>query len=475
MRPAVHFSASTASAPLNAIGLPQLSLLPLLPAGHRVDRASLDSWTSACALALACVMAGTGDLDCLRVLRYVRHPLEAEVLCPTFSLSIQYVETHIFNCCQSAFSMSAALHMAIGILFLGGGRLSFSRSPAAIAALTASILPRFSNSPLDQRLYLQPARHLYAMATESRYLSAFEAEHAQQDVRVEIAIELVPDPQPSGSASSTAGFMLLTTPCLLPPFETIARVQLRSAVHYPLTLPGGDDLRRCGSRICVQRLPSAALLRESALAQEIVSLTLSSKHQSSTPAWSWLSGWSHALLSDSVLHHATHAAELHASISAHASERGHHALTRAWFHRPRHQDDVDAHTDGNHMLHSALSTFVRYFAVDSGTSQLGRWSLAALVHALGSQQSDAIGWSVSLALHVAHSMSNGLVQSGAPESRFLHALWHAWSHDAELIAKLPPPLPSALMARLHAPHSSNSGEDDNVEVVQLLPRPPLIA
>ena len=80
MRPAVHFhAASVAPLPSSSSSSDALSVQPLLPAGHRVDRASLDAWTSACALALACVMAGTGDIECMRVLRYVRHPLEAEV------------------------------------------------------------------------------------------------------------------------------------------------------------------------------------------------------------------------------------------------------------------------------------------------------------------------------------------------------------------------------------------------------------
>lgn len=60
-------------------------MAPLLPPGHRIDRESLDTWLAVTALALGMVMAGTGDLESMRVLKYVRGPMEPEV---SFSLDL---------------------------------------------------------------------------------------------------------------------------------------------------------------------------------------------------------------------------------------------------------------------------------------------------------------------------------------------------------------------------------------------------
>lgn len=44
-----------------------------------------------------------------------------------------------------------ATHMALGLLFLGGGKYTLSNSPSAIAALIISLFPKFPTHSNDNR------------------------------------------------------------------------------------------------------------------------------------------------------------------------------------------------------------------------------------------------------------------------------------------------------------------------------------
>lgn len=48
-----------------------------------------------------------------------------------------------------------ALHMAIGFLFLGGGRAGLCRSDSAVAALVAALYPRLPAHTSDNQYSLQ--------------------------------------------------------------------------------------------------------------------------------------------------------------------------------------------------------------------------------------------------------------------------------------------------------------------------------
>lgn len=47
-----------------------------------------------------------------------------------------------------------ATHMALGLLFLGGGRYTLSNSPNAVAALIISLFPKFPTHSNDNRFVL---------------------------------------------------------------------------------------------------------------------------------------------------------------------------------------------------------------------------------------------------------------------------------------------------------------------------------
>jgi anaphase-promoting complex subunit 1 len=81
---------------------------------------------------MSIVMAGTGDVDCFRVLRVLRKRFEH----------------------QMQYGYNMAIHMASGFLFLGSGAYTFSRNNLAIAALLCSLYPVFPSTPNDNRYHL---------------------------------------------------------------------------------------------------------------------------------------------------------------------------------------------------------------------------------------------------------------------------------------------------------------------------------
>ncbi len=105
-----------------------------------VDRITIETGLSVLALCVGVVMSGTGDVTCLRVLRGLRtsggRPLDKHV----------------------TYGHHQALAMAIGFLFLGGGRYALTTSTPAVAALVVALYPRFASTPSDNRYHLQAFR-----------------------------------------------------------------------------------------------------------------------------------------------------------------------------------------------------------------------------------------------------------------------------------------------------------------------------
>ncbi|KDR08910.1 hypothetical protein L798_00564, partial [Zootermopsis nevadensis] len=102
-------------------------------------------------LSLAMVMAGTGELEVLRMCRYLRSRVG-----PTNSVV--------------TYGSHLATHMALGLLFLGSGRYTLSTSPSAVAAMVCAFFPKFPTHSNDNRYHLQAFRHLYVLAVEPRLL-----------------------------------------------------------------------------------------------------------------------------------------------------------------------------------------------------------------------------------------------------------------------------------------------------------------
>lgn len=62
----------------------------------------------------------------------------------------------------------------MGLLFLGGGRLSLASDKYSIAMLLISLYPRWPSSPSDNYYHLQALRHFFGAAAEVRELQALD-------------------------------------------------------------------------------------------------------------------------------------------------------------------------------------------------------------------------------------------------------------------------------------------------------------
>ena len=163
----------------------------------------LDTCLASTAMSLAMVLAGTGDLDALRLFKVLRWRCEEDT---TYGHHMTY-------------------GMAIGLLFLGGGSCTLGREPEDIAALLAAFFPRFPVGTADNQYHLQACRHLYALAVKRKELRAVDADTNEV---VSIPVEL----RFAGAPSVRA-----TVPCLLRNSDCPAtELVVLSDEHYPLTI-----------------------------------------------------------------------------------------------------------------------------------------------------------------------------------------------------------------------------------------------
>ncbi|KAB8532596.1 hypothetical protein FH972_025541 [Carpinus fangiana] len=159
------------------------------------------------ALSMATVVAGSGNLEVLRRLRYLHGTIQAD----------------------QTFGLHQAGHMAIGILFLGQGRYTLSTSDLAIASLMCAFYPLFPKDVLDNRAHLQALRHFWVFAAEPRCLLLLDLD-TRQPVTASIEVHM-----------SDRTNKQMEAPCLLPPFEMIASLRVYSADHWPVELNFADN------------------------------------------------------------------------------------------------------------------------------------------------------------------------------------------------------------------------------------------
>ncbi|KAL2356019.1 negative regulator of mitosis [Cryomyces antarcticus] len=207
------------------------------------------------ALACAVVMAGTGDLDVLRWLRKLHgrvHP------------SVPY-GSHL------------AAHLALGLLFLGGGCYTVSTSNLAIASLVCAFYPIWPTDVLDNKAHLQAFRHLWVFAAEPRCLVV-------RDLDTHRALTL-----PVHIVLTTGATHAMTAPCLLPDLATIATISITSPDHWPVTLDFAHNAAhraafRAHQTLAVRRRPAAASPFSAALA----ALNTAQSHPTRGQLWDWL-------------------------------------------------------------------------------------------------------------------------------------------------------------------------------------------
>ncbi|XP_041922218.1 anaphase-promoting complex subunit 1 isoform X2 [Alosa sapidissima] len=158
-------------------------------------------------LAVSMVMAGSGDLKVLQLCRFLHKRVGGEM----------------------NYGFHMAHHMALGLLFLGGGRYTLSTSNSAIAALLCALYPHFPVHSTDNRYHLQALRHLGVLAAEPRLLVPMDVDtlkpcHVLLDVTYkdtkwydEVTVELM-------------------APTLLPELHLLKEVRVKGPRYWELTI-----------------------------------------------------------------------------------------------------------------------------------------------------------------------------------------------------------------------------------------------
>ncbi|CRL20129.1 unnamed protein product [Penicillium camemberti] len=180
----------------------RISRLPVRSYDARLARNSVRNCQDVVALSASAVMAGTGDLALFRRLRSLHGRIDAD----------------------TPYGSHMAAHMAVGVLFLGGGSYTLGTSNRAVTALICAFYPIFPTTVLDNKCHLQAFRHLWVLAAEPRCLVPRDL-----DTRRPISI-------PITITSHDETTRTVSAPCLLPDPSSIARIEIRGPDHWPLVL-----------------------------------------------------------------------------------------------------------------------------------------------------------------------------------------------------------------------------------------------
>ncbi|KAG7393677.1 Anaphase-promoting complex subunit 1 [Phytophthora pseudosyringae] len=179
------------------------------------ERVTVERCLAVCAQALALVDAGTGHVKTLALLRSItlRQRVDAAM----------------------SYGNHMALSMAIGLLFLGGGRATVARSKEAIAALVVSLYPMPPMNTADNKYHLQAFRHLYVLAVDTSRLVETVDVNTKVTCAVQVRVNLLPGE--NGSVDETEpSYRVLRSPCLLPDITTIKRLVISDPEFYPIEI-----------------------------------------------------------------------------------------------------------------------------------------------------------------------------------------------------------------------------------------------
>lgn len=171
-----------------------------------VDRVTLEICLHLIALSLSVVMAGSGHLKTFRLLRFLRSRNSADG--------------------HANYGTQMAVSLAIGFLFLGGGMRTFSTSNSSIAALLITLYPRLPTGPHDNRCHLQAFRHLYVLATESRWIQTVDVDTG---LSVYAPLEVTITETENYSETSFCE----VTPCILPERSILKSVRICGPRYWP--------------------------------------------------------------------------------------------------------------------------------------------------------------------------------------------------------------------------------------------------
>ncbi|KAG7092158.1 hypothetical protein E1B28_008527 [Marasmius oreades] len=176
----------------------------------RIKRSAVRDGLNLISISLSMVMAGTGEITCLRRLRYAYGMYTSTMYHPAFKYGI-----HV------------ATHQSLGLLFLGGGRFTLGTSNAAIACMIAAFFPRSHSMSSDNKSYLQALRHLWVLAVEPRCLLARDIE-TKEIVYLPLKIAV--------REGKDIGTTQLISPTLIPDLEKLVAIRVDTPRYWPFHL-----------------------------------------------------------------------------------------------------------------------------------------------------------------------------------------------------------------------------------------------
>ncbi|XP_064487230.1 anaphase-promoting complex subunit 1-like [Ornithodoros turicata] len=180
------------------------------PVSEQAGKNTLESCLMVTVLSLALVMAGTGNLVVLRICRYLRSRV---------SQAFTYV----------LYGSHMALHMAVGLLFLGGGKLTLNTSAFSVASMICAFFPRFPIHSSDNRYHLQAFRHFYTFAVEPRLVVPVDI-NTRNMVYVNLTVRFKATEQYESSEYT------VTAPCHLPELHLLESVSLKDTRYWPIVV-----------------------------------------------------------------------------------------------------------------------------------------------------------------------------------------------------------------------------------------------
>ncbi|GIY16750.1 anaphase-promoting complex subunit 1, partial [Caerostris darwini] len=183
--------------------------------GEQAGRSTIETCLNVVVLSLAMVMAGTGDLDVIRICRHLRSRI---------SQAASYV----------LYGSHMATHMALGLLFLGGGRFTLSTSPLSIGAMVCSFFPKFPQHSNDNRYHLQAFYHLYVLAVEPRLIVPRLID-SNKPVYINIKVKYKNTP-----FYKDAEFVV-KAPCILPELKFLKQVIIEDSRYWPIVFDCNEN------------------------------------------------------------------------------------------------------------------------------------------------------------------------------------------------------------------------------------------
>ena len=157
-------------------------------------------------------MAGTGHEEVMRLCRYLRSRInQGHVLYGSFM----------------------AIHLALGLLFLGGCRITLNNSPESVAALICAFFPKYPIHTIDNRYHLQAFRHLYVLATQPRLL-------VPRCIETGIPVYATIRYKFSGSSNFTEKF----APCLLPDLNLLDSIELIDNNYWKISFERSKNFNK---------------------------------------------------------------------------------------------------------------------------------------------------------------------------------------------------------------------------------------